>query len=65
MNFYNYMEIMDRKGLVNDYNETVKENKYLNITKDTGSFLDMMVCIIKPSKVLEVGTSDGYLQCGW
>ncbi|WP_156102071.1 hypothetical protein [Vibrio diazotrophicus] len=56
---------MDRKGLVNDYNETVKENKYLNITKDTGSFLDMMVCIIKPSKVLEVGTSDGYLQCGW
>lgn len=60
MNFYNYMEIMERKGLVNDYNETVKDNKYLNITKDTGAFLDIMVCIIKPSKVLEICTSNGY-----
>ncbi|WP_417561526.1 O-methyltransferase [Marinomonas sp.] len=60
MNFYNYIEIMERKGLVNDYKETVKDNKYLNITKDTGAFLDMMVCIIKPRKVLEIGTSNGY-----
>ncbi|MEZ9056887.1 O-methyltransferase [Vibrio pelagius] len=60
MNFYSYMELLERIGLENDGYETVKENKYLNITKDTGVFLDMMVCIIKPSIVLEIGTSNGY-----
>ena len=40
MNFYSYMELLERIGLENDGYETVKENKYLNITKDTGVFLD-------------------------
>ncbi|EJL6568133.1 hypothetical protein NMS54_003842 [Vibrio navarrensis] len=55
------MELLVHIGLENDCYETVKENKYFNITKDTGVFLDMMmVCIVKPSKVLEIGISNGY-----
>nr|WP_319554174.1 O-methyltransferase [uncultured Vibrio sp.] len=60
MNFYNYIELLKNKGLENDCNETDKENKYLNITKDTGTFLDIMVCTIKPSRVLEIGASNGF-----
>ncbi|WP_321491867.1 O-methyltransferase [uncultured Desulfobacter sp.] len=51
---------LEQKGLRNDETQSDKSLKYLNITKDTGEFLRVIVLATRSSKILEVGTSNGY-----
>lgn len=47
-------------GETHDAQQTQRSEKYLNITRDTGAFLSILVKSIHAHKVLEVGTSNGY-----
>ncbi|GAB6262529.1 O-methyltransferase [Photobacterium sp. 53610] len=47
-------------GEQNDASETNRAKKLLNITRDTGEFLAVMVKASKAELVLEIGTSNGY-----
>ncbi|BBO71434.1 O-methyltransferase [Desulfosarcina alkanivorans] len=47
-------------GLQNDADQSDKLKKYLNITRDTGEFLSVLVKAIKARTILEIGTSNGY-----
>ncbi|EPC01554.1 hypothetical protein L861_16920 [Litchfieldella anticariensis FP35 = DSM 16096] len=51
---------LERKGEENDAQTTERSRKYLNITRDTGQFLAVLLKAMKASKVLEIGTSNGY-----
>lgn len=51
---------IERKGLENDAAETERARKYLNITKDTGELLQVLVKTSGARRVLEIGTSNGY-----
>ncbi|NKC19132.1 O-methyltransferase [Pseudoalteromonas galatheae] len=47
-------------GLKNDMNAKSKQDKYLNITKDTGEFLAFLTKASNVTRILELGTSNGY-----
>ncbi|ODC02649.1 methyltransferase [Terasakiispira papahanaumokuakeensis] len=47
-------------GEQNDAQQTQHSEKYLNITRDTGAFLSVLVKSIQAQTILEVGTSNGY-----
>jgi predicted O-methyltransferase YrrM len=47
-------------GQVNDEQVTDHSAKMLNITRDTGQFLAALVRLQRPTRILEVGTSNGY-----
>ena len=51
---------LEQKGVQNDELELDKTQKYLNITRDTGEFLKFLVLATRSSKILEIGTSNGY-----
>lgn len=47
-------------GLANDERETERRRRMLNITADTGRFLHILVQSTRATRILEVGTSNGY-----
>lgn len=51
---------LERKGEQNDRLQSSKEQRYLNITRDTGEFLRVLVKATAARRVLEIGTSNGY-----
>ena len=51
---------LEAHGLRNDADQSDKLKKYLNITRDTGEFLSVLVKVIKARTILEIGTSNGY-----
>ncbi|WP_234498074.1 O-methyltransferase [Vibrio maritimus] len=51
---------LETKGIENDLHVAERRQKYLNITKGTGEFLSVMAKSIAATRILEVGTSNGY-----
>jgi len=51
---------LESAGIENDSAVSDRSQKQLNITKDTGEFLSVLVKASGSKKVLEVGTSNGY-----
>jgi predicted O-methyltransferase YrrM len=47
-------------GSTNDARATTRHEKMLNITRQTGEFLALLVQAAKARRVLEIGTSNGY-----
>lgn len=47
-------------GKRNDAGSTERAKKMLNITPDTGEFLELMVKAARAQRILELGTSNGY-----
>ncbi|EOW9280498.1 O-methyltransferase [Vibrio cholerae] len=54
------MEDLEQFGIKNDLAQSDKSKKYLNITRDTGEFLSVLVKATGARRILEVGTSNGY-----
>ncbi|QEF98428.1 Putative O-methyltransferase/MSMEI_4947 [Stieleria maiorica] len=55
-----YLEQLYRDGCRNDDAADSREGMMLNITPSTGMFLDLLIRDSKPSRILELGTSNGY-----
>ena len=51
---------MERFGEANDNATTERPRRMLNITRDTGEFLSVLVQATAARRVLEIGTSNGY-----
>jgi predicted O-methyltransferase YrrM len=51
---------LERFGESNDIAFTERPRRMLNITRDTGEFLSVLVRATKARQVLEIGTSNGY-----
>ena len=51
---------LEQFGTENDSDKTVKSEKMLNITRDTGKFLRAMMVAANAKNVIEAGTSNGY-----
>lgn len=54
------LERLERLGNDNDRLQSERAKKYLNITKDTGEFLSVLVKATNAQRILEIGTSNGY-----
>lgn len=63
---YDYMEqyikqlIPEHKGILADMENYAKENAVPIVQKETAKFLELMISIKKPKKILELGTAIGY-----
>ncbi|GAA0077968.1 O-methyltransferase [Clostridium sp. CTA-5] len=63
---YDYMEdyirnlIPDRKGILKDIEDFARENGVPIVQKETGVFLEFMVGMKKPLRILELGTAVGF-----
>src|SRR2546427_3821075 len=51
---------LERFGKANDGSTTDRTRRMLNITRDTGEFLAVLVRATLARRVLEIGTSNGY-----
>ena len=51
---------LERFGADNDAVHTERPRRMLNITRDTGEFLSVLVRAMLARRVLEIGTSNGY-----
>ncbi len=51
---------LERFGEANDGVVTERPRRMLNITRDTGEFLSVLVRAMNAQRVLEIGTSNGY-----
>ena len=51
---------LERFGAANDAVNTERPRRMLNITRDTGEFLSVLVRAMIARRVLEIGTSNGY-----
>ncbi|MEO8656034.1 MAG: methyltransferase, partial [Ramlibacter sp.] len=51
---------IERFGLDNDSTNTDRPRRMLNITRDTGEFLSVLVRAMNARRLLEIGTSNGY-----
>ncbi len=51
---------LERFGLENDARATERPGRLLNITRDTGIFLGLLVQALKARRIVEIGTSNGY-----
>jgi predicted O-methyltransferase YrrM len=51
---------LENFGKANDATITDRPRRMLNITRDTGEFLDVLVRATSARRVLEIGTSNGY-----
>ncbi|WP_415890980.1 O-methyltransferase [Neptuniibacter sp. SY11_33] len=51
---------LEQRGFENDEVQSERSKKYLNITRDTGVFLAVLIKATNAKTVLEVGTSNGY-----
>ena len=60
MNLSCILAELEAFGCSNDLIESERSKKYLNITRDTGEFLSVLVKSTKSQNILEVGTSNGY-----
>lgn len=60
MEFKELLRELEQLGIEHDATVDQKERKYLNITKDTGEFLAVLIKAGAVRQVLEVGTSNGY-----
>ncbi len=60
MNFDALLEKLEAQGARNDETAVNKQDKYLNITRDTGELLSVLIKASKCSDILEIGTSNGY-----
>jgi len=60
MDLRELLEELEQLGEENDAAEKQREFKYLNITRDTGEFLTMLIKASAARQILEVGTSNGY-----
>ena len=54
------LQALAQFGQENDCRVTLRAEKMLNITPDTGSFLAILVQAMQAHAVLEIGTSNGY-----
>ncbi|MFK7160763.1 O-methyltransferase [Marinospirillum sp. MEB164] len=54
------LEELERLGKENDALIEQRDRKYLNITRDTGEFLAVLIKASAAKRVLEIGTSNGY-----
>ncbi|NLZ48670.1 MAG: O-methyltransferase [Clostridiales bacterium] len=63
---YDFMEqyirelIPERQGILKELEDYAKENKVPIIHKEVANYLEQMVNIIKPVRILELGTAIGY-----
>lgn len=63
---YDYMEqyirslIPEREGKLKEIEDFARENKVPIVQKETGKFLELMVQIKKPKRILELGTAIGF-----
>jgi predicted O-methyltransferase YrrM len=63
---YDYMEeyirglIPERKGILKEIEEFARENGVPIVQKESGRFLEFMVSMKKPFKILELGTAIGF-----
>lgn len=51
---------LERFGIDNDQRQTARPQRMLNITRDTGEFLAVLVHATGARAIIEVGTSNGY-----
>ncbi len=51
---------LERFGAENDREATERSRRMLNITRDTGEFLSVLVRATAARRILEIGTSNGY-----
>ena len=51
---------LERFGKANDGSTDERPRRMLNITRDTGEFLSVLVRATAARRVLEIGTSNGY-----
>jgi predicted O-methyltransferase YrrM len=51
---------LERFGEENDRAVTERTGRMLNITRETGEFLSVLVRAVAARRVLEIGTSNGY-----
>ena len=51
---------LERFGADNDSANTERSRRMLNITRDTGEFLSVLVRATRARRILEIGTSNGY-----
>ncbi|KDM93427.1 O-methyltransferase [Photobacterium galatheae] len=54
------LQELEALGVQHDATENEKSKKLLNITRDTGEFLAVLVKSAKAEQILEIGTSNGY-----
>ncbi|MGH7332942.1 MAG: O-methyltransferase [Candidatus Rokuibacteriota bacterium] len=54
------LERVARFGEANDARETARPTRMLNITRDTGRLLWVLVCATGATRILEVGTSNAF-----
>ena len=55
-----FLETLAKSGKDNDARETERPKRMLNITRDTGRLLWIIVCAIGATRILEVGTSNAF-----
>src|SRR5438874_1137109 len=55
-----FMAGLEQFGTANDSAMTERPRRMLNITRDTGEFLAVLVRATVARRVLEIGTSNGY-----
>ncbi|WP_415884234.1 O-methyltransferase [Neptuniibacter sp. QD34_54] len=60
MSLEQLLKNLEQLGLDNDDAQSERSKKYLNITRDTGEFLAVLIKATDAKTVLEVGTSNGY-----
>ena len=58
--FLKLLAELEQFGEANDQAITDRPRRMLNITRDTGEFLVVLVCAMHAQRVLEIGTSNGY-----
>ncbi len=51
---------LEQYGLENDEGAAARADKLLNITRDTGIFLHLLIQALRAERILEIGTSNGY-----
>ena len=55
-----YLQQLYSDGIAHDSAHTEPAQRMLNITASTGQFLDLLIRDARPSRILEIGTSNGY-----
>jgi predicted O-methyltransferase YrrM len=56
----NLLDELEQFGTTNDSSTSERPRKMLNITRDTGQFLAVLIRATLARRVLEIGTSNGY-----
>ncbi len=51
---------LEQSGLANDERAATRAERLLNITRDTGVFLHLLIQALRAQRILEIGPSNGY-----